>query len=109
MGIAPQFGRTSRYVIFGIMAFVVLFTTPLLLVQVFQCKPVTDAWAISDSKYPVDELTIISVTGVFNICGNTFLLVFVILKIWYGECHSLDIFRLTTVGLCGWPWDRNWH
>jgi uncharacterized membrane protein len=74
--------RNSRYIIFGLIAFIVLFTIPLILVQIFQCKPVTDAWAIFDANCPVDELTIVYVTGAFNICGDTFLLAFVVPKIW---------------------------
>jgi uncharacterized membrane protein len=69
-------GRNSRYIIFGLIALIVFFTIPFLLVQIFQCKPVTNAWAIFDANCPVDELTIVYVTRVFNIYGDTFLVLF---------------------------------
>ncbi|KAF8858820.1 hypothetical protein BDZ45DRAFT_802218 [Acephala macrosclerotiorum] len=36
--------RKSRYIIFGLIGFIITVKIPLLLVQIFPCKPVADAW-----------------------------------------------------------------
>jgi hypothetical protein len=74
--------RTSRYITYGIISYIVLFTIPLMLVQIFQCDPISDAWSILPTKNcPVVERDVAIATGVANIVGDSVLLLFVVPKI----------------------------
>jgi hypothetical protein len=64
------------------MVFIVVFTIPLLLVQIFQCQPVTDFWKLGDQNCPVNELSVVYATGICNIFSDVLLLVFVVPRVW---------------------------
>ncbi len=73
--------RTSKLVCYGLLAYVVLFTTPLLLLLTFQCHPISDAWSLSPHRKCIKDIPIISLQAAFNISGDLALTVFVIPKI----------------------------
>ena len=74
--------RRSRYICYGIMTYIVLFTIVLMFTMVFQCTPISDAWSIlPTANCPVDKLGLIISGGVLNIVGDAALVIFVVPKI----------------------------
>ena len=70
--------RTSRRLTYGMIGFNILYTIPILILSIFQCRIVSNAWNPATTGGCVSSTTIIVIQAVCNIAGDILMLMFVI-------------------------------
>ena len=75
--------KISRYLAVGTMVFIVLYTIPLILISIFQCKPVAAVYDISITNSEcINTLPAFYANSVFNIIVDVWLIYLVVPRIW---------------------------
>lgn len=71
----------SRRIIFGTVAFTVVFTTALLAASIFQCTPIKRSWKLDTPGTCSNYLGALWANGVCQICVNAILLILTLPRI----------------------------
>ena len=90
--------RKTRNIIWGMMAAVVLYTTPVILMYLFQCRPIYGVWESSIEKTCLNTDTIIYVAAGCSIAVDIALVVVAIPRIrksYFCMSHNLPFQSLS--------------
>jgi hypothetical protein len=73
--------KKSRYIFWGMTAFVVLYTIPLLMMFLFQCRPISSYWDFSGGRTCIDTNLMMHTSAGFNIAVDVALVVVAVPRI----------------------------